>query len=85
MEAGEEPLAYLARLADDAADPGYGNFCRQVVLAAEFLADQQDVAHQIRGGLFEDAERDCVALFGQFVDGRSERGEIRAGASRRRC
>ena len=51
---GKECFAHQARFADDAADPGHGNFDRDVVLAAKLGADQQDGVDEVGRGLLQD-------------------------------
>ena len=79
MEAGEEGFADDAGLADDAADPGDGNFADEPLLAAELSADEEDEVDQIGCGLVEDPESDGIAGFGQIADGGGESGEVGAG------
>ena len=51
MEAGKKGFADQGHVLDDAAGPGYGDFARDIVLAAELGADQQDKLDQIGRGL----------------------------------
>jgi hypothetical protein len=64
LEAGEEGIANLGYMFDDAAGPSYREFTGNLMFAAELRADQQDKFDEIGRGLGKSFPGDRVTGLG---------------------